>query len=435
MTVAVVCPQVRPSLCASMTAMRILLIGPVPPEFGGRDTGGIATHNSGLAEHLATRGHEVGVLADSRPFDCEAWPARVGAISVYGVADFSGARRSAELRRPVTWRDVARARRALGGVGSLRWIAAATAAYRGVVRDFAPDLVHVHALEGRFAFANAVLRGRTPLVATAHSTHYFEFAEPARRDLHRRLVARNLAAAREAIFVSRYLEQRYETLFPATLEQVNARVIPNPVDTAAFPGIDRAHARQSLGLQASERVVAFVGNLIPRKDAGSLVRALAILVRSGTPVTALIVGAGPEEGSLRALAASEGVAEQVRFEGSRLQSELGRYYAAADALVFPSLMESFGLVAVEAMLYGTPVVGTPEVLPEVVPPECGVYARPGDPESLARALGEALDRTWDRGAIRAHAVTFDWRMRVGAFEAAYEEVAAAWRLRRAASSA
>ncbi|HZL04051.1 MAG TPA: glycosyltransferase, partial [Coriobacteriia bacterium] len=93
------------------------------------------------------------------------------------------------------------------------------------------------------------------------------------------------------------------------------------------------------------------------------------------------------------------------------------------------------LVAVEAMLYGTPVVGTPEVLPEVVPSECGVYARPADPESLARAIGGALDRMWDHGAIRAHALTFDWRGRVGAFEEAYEEVAAAWRLRRGAPSA
>lgn len=418
-----------------MTAMRILLIGPVPPEFGGRDTGGIATHNRGLAEHLAARGHDVAVLADSRPFDSEAWPVRIGRVSVYGVADFSGATRSVELRRPATWADVARARRTLGGVGSLRWITAATAAYRGVVRDFAPDLVHVHALEGRFAFTNAVLPRRTPLVATAHSTHYFEFAEPARRDRHRGLVARNLVGAREVIFVSRYLEERYEALFPGTFGQLNARVIPNPIDAAAFPEIGRAHPRESLGLQASERVVVFVGNLIPRKDAGSLIRALAILNRAGTPVTSLIVGGGPEEGALRALAASEGVAGQVRFEGSRLQSELGTYYAAADALVFPSLMESFGLVAVEAMLHGTPVVGTPEVLPEVVPPDCGVYANPGDPESLAHAIGETLKRTWDRDAIRAHALSFDWRDRVGAFEQAYEEIASAWRPTRGGASA
>lgn len=418
-----------------MTAMRILLIGPVPPELGGRDTGGIATHNCGLAEHLAKRGHEVAILADSRPFDGEAWPIRIGSVSVYGVADFSGARRLAELRRPTTWTDIVRARRALGGVGSLRWVAAATAAYCGVVRDFAPDLVHVHALEGRFAFTSAVLPRRTPLVATAHSTHYFEFAEPARRDLYRALVARNLAAVREVIFVSHYLEQRYQALFPATFGRLNARVIPNPVDATAFPQIDRAHARESLGIQASERAVAFVGNLIPRKDAGSLIRALALLNQVGTSVTALIVGGGPEEGGLRALAASEGVAGQVRFEGSRLQSELGTYYAAADALVFPSLMESFGLVAVEAMLYGTPVVGTPEVMPEVVPPECGVYANPGDPESLARAIGEALERAWDRDTIRAHAHSFDWRDRIGAFERAYEEIASAWRPTRGGASA
>jgi hypothetical protein len=56
-----------------------------------------------------------------------------------------------------------------------------------------------------------------------------------------------------------------------------------------------------------------------------------------------------------------------------------------------------------------------------------VYAPPGDSESLARAVGEALERTWDREAIRAHALTFDWGGRVGAYEAAYEDVVAAWR--------
>lgn len=413
-----------------MTAMRILLIGPVPLELGGRDTGGIPTHNAGLAAHLSARGHAVSVLADNRPFDAAAWPHRVGELDVYGVADFAGPRRAAGLRSPAVWGATLAARRSLAGVGSVRWIAAATAAYDAVVLAASPDIIHVHALEGRFAFATAVNRRRVPVVATAHSTHYFEFAPSERREAHRRLVARNLSAAHDVIFVSRYLERRYEEIFPAAVGAIDAHVIPNPVDLGRFPAVDRLRARESLGISPSERVLLFVGNLIPRKDPASLVRAVGLLTRSGREVTVLLVGSGLEERPLRELVAAERIERHVRFEGAKSQAQIGPYYAAADLLVFPSLMESFGLVAVEAMLYGTPVVGTPEVLAEVVPGGCGIRTEPGDPASLAAAVAEALDRTWDRELIVSYARGFDWRARVGQYEALYERVLTTRPLRR-----
>ncbi len=408
-----------------MTAMRILQISPVPPELGGRDTGGIATHLHGLATHLAAQGHEVAVLADNRVYDAAAWPARVEGLDVYGIADFSGPRRTAGIVSPGGVRDLAIARRALRGGWTLRWTAAKVAAYRAVLKTVQPDIVHVHTLENRFALADAVLRGSVPLVTTVHSSHYVEFAGAGRRAVHTRLVERDLSLARELIFVSRYLDHRYTELFPG-VSTARTRVVPNPVDAPAYAPLPMAEARAALGVSSEGPLLVFVGNLIERKDPSSFVHAVAKLLRRDIDLHALVVGAGPEEDLVRHLAMAEGISGRIRFDGRKTQSELPAYYSAADVFVFPSLMESFGLVALEAMLCGTPVVGTPEVFEEVVPEECGLRANPGDPESLADAIEAALAKTWDRQAIREYALGFDWDERVHEFEDVYTEVVAGW---------
>jgi len=405
--------------------MRILQIGPVTPELGGRDTGGIATHLHGLAVHLAERGHDVGVVADNRVHDAAAWPAVDSGVSVFGIADFAGVARIRALASPQAIASVLEGRRVFDQSWSSKWIASKVAAYRSAIRTFRPDIVHVHTLEARYALTLAVLGDTVPIVATVHSSHYIEFADEARRGPNTRLVARNLDRAEHLIFVSDFLKHRYAALFPAAPERLDVQVIANPVDVARYQRIDRRTARKTVGIGGDGRVLLFVGNLIARKDPASLVRAVSVLARRGVAVTALLVGAGPEEAALRELAATEGVSDAVRFDGRRNQAELSAYYSAADLFVFPSLMESFGLVAVEAMLCGAPVVGTPEVFTEVVPEFCGSIAPASDPAGLAEAVADALSRPWDHDAIRAHARGFDWHERVRAFEVTYERILAA----------
>jgi len=304
----------------------------------------------------------------------------------------------------------------------VRWLASKIAAYRSVIADFRPDIVHVHTLEARYALADAVLGGTIPLVATAHSSHYVELVEASSRAANTALVKHNLGAAAEVVYVSDFLRRRYAQLFPEESAHVNARVVHNPIDVSIHGPVTRAQAREAVGVSDDGPVLLFVGNLIDCKDVGSLIRAVALLARTGTIATALIVGDGVEAANLVALARAEGVADRVRFEGRRPQAELSAYYGAADMFVFPSVMEGFGLVAVEAMLRGTPVVGTPEVFSEVVPEFAGSVAPVSDPAALAEAISGALSRTWDRDAIREYALGFDWDRRIGEYEAVYAEV-------------
>jgi glycosyltransferase involved in cell wall biosynthesis len=113
----------------------------------------------------------------------------------------------------------------------------------------------------------------------------------------------------------------------------------------------------------------------------------------------------------------------VSLEGGKLQSELRYYYSGADLFVLPSLMESFGLVFIEAMLCGCPVIGTSEALKEILPSEeSGFYIPPGDIRALVAGMKKGLERPWDREKIRRSVLHFDWKESIPRFEQIYREI-------------
>jgi D-inositol-3-phosphate glycosyltransferase len=153
----------------------------------------------------------------------------------------------------------------------------------------------------------------------------------------------------------RVLHQIYRVPLP------RIEVIPLGVDLDRFRPRDRAEARQALGIGDSDRILLAVGRIQPLKGLDILVRALAELTdRRG--VRLLVVGgdtqAAPEIARLEGIARDVGVADAVEFVGPVAHDALPRYYNAADVVVVPSFYESFGLVAVEAMASGVPVVAS-----------------------------------------------------------------------------
>lgn len=130
----------------------------------------------------------------------------------------------------------------------------------------------------------------------------------------------------------------------------------------------------------------YAGLMIRRKGLRALVDALPMVRDAGLPFRATLAGDGPEREMLRARAARLGVGGLVEFPGRVDDEDLIDLYRAADLFVFPSQKEGFGLVLVEAMACGLPVVASAAPpIPEVVG-DAGVYFRPGDPASLAAVL-------------------------------------------------
>jgi glycosyltransferase involved in cell wall biosynthesis len=137
--------------------------------------------------------------------------------------------------------------------------------------------------------------------------------------------------------------------------------IPGAVELERFqPVADRTAVRRALGLPTDRPVLLTVRNLEARMGLDGLIRAMALLRARATDALLLIGGAGSLKGQLEALSASLGLDGSVRFLGFVPDGALPLYYQAADLFVLPTReLEGFGLVTVEALACGTPVLGTP----------------------------------------------------------------------------
>ncbi len=149
-------------------------------------------------------------------------------------------------------------------------------------------------------------------------------------------------------------------------ESVKICTIPPGVDTELFRPLDQAVCRQELDIPADEQVVLFVGRIDPIKGLDTLLDATQFLKNSGSAARTHIVGgdldrAGQPVGPLaefRDRARELGIVDRFTLWGSQPQNRLPVFYSAADVVSVPSRYESFGLVAVEAMATGTPVVAS-----------------------------------------------------------------------------
>jgi glycosyltransferase involved in cell wall biosynthesis len=210
--------------------------------------------------------------------------------------------------------------------------------------------------------------------------------------------------------------QEQDTLRQLISQNGNIEVIPCGTDIENFHSIPKAEARARLGLGANEAIVLYVGRLDPRKGIDTLVRACALLKdegkadgssRSVIPRSSLrlvIVGGsdpdhidGIERERIKQIVEQEGIAEQTLFTGQVGHDLLPLYYTAADVCVIPSEYEPFGLVAIEAMACGTPVVASDVggLKFTVIPEETGILVPPHDPAGFAQAIERILtDEIW-----------------------------------------
>jgi D-inositol-3-phosphate glycosyltransferase len=172
-------------------------------------------------------------------------------------------------------------------------------------------------------------------------------------------------------------------------------VVPCGVNLDLFRPVPRAAARRQLGL-ADNKVLLFVGRLDPLKGIDRLLRAVPLLPeREGLRL--LVIGGDEysqsEMDRLRGLAAALGIGDAVTFQGLVKQERLPYYYSAADVCVVPSYHESFGLVALESLACGTPVVASDvgNLRNIIRQGETGFVVPENTPTRLAGAIALFLD--------------------------------------------
>lgn len=271
----------------------------------------------------------------------------------------------------------------------IRPIADARAArvLRRAIKQERPALVHSHGFHAGLLTSLVVpFAGRPAHVCTLHGMAVWPGAGALRKAAYDPL-QRLLVALTARIIV---ITQAVKDALPGGARAGNIVVISNGIDPArARPTIDGAEARSRIDLDGSRRVVGTVARLSPEKGVDDFVRMAGILAEVEPDVDFVVIGGGPEEAALRALAADLGVAGRIRFVGEHFPAT--DFMQVFDVTVIPSLLEGQSLVAIESLFLGKPVVATMiGGLPEVVTPEVGRLVPPGEPQSLARSVAEVL---------------------------------------------
>ena len=227
--------------------------------------------------------------------------------------------------------------------------------------DVSYDMVHSHYWLSGLAGEKLAQEWGVPHIATFHTLARTKmFARVGEREPKLREAAElRVMKSVDAVVVSTEQEKQdlsrlYDTV-PYRVE-----VIPAGVDLDLFRPMDRAKAREQLGL-AEKRIVLSVGRIQPLKGLDILIGAMSKL--EDTADTRLVIVGGDlgrdvELTRLQTLTARLGLQDAVSFVGAVKQAELPTYYSAADILVMPSYYESFGLVALEAMACGLPIIAS-----------------------------------------------------------------------------
>jgi D-inositol-3-phosphate glycosyltransferase len=194
-------------------------------------------------------------------------------------------------------------------------------------------------------------------------------------------------------------------------------VVPCGVNLDLFRAVDRSKARGQLGLDRDGLVVLYVGRFSPLKGIDRLLEAMACLEDHQRFKLVIVGGDGdqtPEHQALWRLSRELGVQDLVSFVGRIEQNRLPLYYSAANVLVVPSRYESFGLVALEALACGTPVVATRVGAMESIlhQGKTGYVVAEASPRLLANGIEELVSqdraKTISADAIRASVLQASW---------------------------
>jgi glycogen(starch) synthase len=310
------------------------------------------------------------------------------------------------------------------------WDAPAGEAAR-VVREWRPDVVHLHTA-WIWPFAETVVETGTPVIYTAHSVDRAEYEigmEPGHILEHSDDQGRAVASVDRLIALTRDEADLLVHYYPEATDRI--RIVGNGID-------DSKEARRAAQrTRSGSPLVLYTGRLVERKGIRDLLAAIPAVLEQA-PDTRFVLAGGPA-GCPGADLRGQWLppeclpwADRIHFTGWLTMQEVEEWYRRADIQVIPSRYEPFGMVVLEGMLHGLPIVATNVGGPAAILEDgrTGLLIPPFDPEALAAALLRLLGDPELRRCLGAEAAaevrrTWLWSQRAQRMRAVYLE-AAAW---------
>ncbi len=259
-----------------------------------------------------------------------------------------------------------------------------------IVKEGKFDVIHAH--DWLVAYAAKTLKNSydTPIVSTIHATE--SGRNSGIHDDTQRYINDTewmlTYEATEVIVNSNYMKRELQCLFGLPFEKIN--VAPNGINITMFNGIEKDYEFRRQYALDNEKIILFMGRLVYEKGVQHLISAMPKILAGYHDAKLIIAGKGGMIDELKQQVNFMGIANKVYFTGYMDAKQVCKMYKCADVSVFPSTYEPFGIVALEAMLSGIPVVvsdigGLNEIVEHGID---GMKSYAGNPNSLADSILE-----------------------------------------------
>ena len=280
-------------------------------------------------------------------------------------------------------------------------------AFRSLEENFPFDIINFHQPFSALGVLSSISSRKVPLVYTCHSLSFEEYISrsfsprnPFSWLLHRLQVSARksteqtvLKRSDRTVALSEYTREKLQRTYGLPASKIS--VIPGGVDLERFrPSTEKARIRARMGLPEDKLILFTVRNLVPRMGLENLISAFGIVQDGRIDLLLVIGGEGPLEPALKEQTKRCGVEDCVRFAGYIPDQDLPAYYQMADLFILPTTeLEGFGLVTVEALASGLPVLGTPvggtrEILTKL---GADYLFEDSTPQSIATGILKALN--------------------------------------------
>ena len=359
--------------------MKVLLINHFPLQGSGS---GIYTMN--IAQELVKEGHKVFVIDIDNQYDTSDYPFRRRTIicdkkkNADPDMEFNFPCFTTHPRSILTYYDIS-------DEDLKKYVEKFIEITKEVVADFKPDVIHAQHL---WITPYAALKSGVPYVITVHGTDLMGFKKDERYHKYALEGANN---ASKIITISRQVNN--DTLDLYKLPEEKLILNPNGFDEGIFrvKDVNKEELFKKFGFDiVPEKLVSFVGKFTDFKGIDILIKAARKITDEIPNVVFALAGDGQLMPDMKKLK-KELKLDNVYFLGHQTQVDVASLYNAADVSIVPSRIEPFGLVAIEALACGTPVVATRAGgLPDFVNNEVGQLVEMENPEALADAIIEEI---------------------------------------------
>lgn len=335
--------------------VKVLSVGSVNPENGGKTKGGVARFHSSLIqswmEHPELGIELVGVAALNSDQDSDPKT---------GVPYLQNREGNSEQRM------------------------------RSIIQEVQPDCIVFHHISNAWAAAITKIESDATIIGFAHSWLYCRPENDQRYPQNLNRVNKTLTKIDHLLFLSKHCHDEMDEFVKRPDCKIS--ILPPPLPVLSIN-------QNTTKNKPKKGQIVYLGNLLPHKNPFQLVKALHFLKN----VELILIGSGIEESEINLYLSLNNLNGKVKIENNLSDSEVSNYLNEADIFCMPSEYEAFGLVYLEALDHGLPIVGfgpSIQTIESEMGMKCGIALSDYSPQSIADAINECLSRSWDREKLQ-----------------------------------